>query len=646
VAKRFKTPTTKYKAAAAFQISTEVGRAQLWHQRIRRARKMLELDERKDQHKATIKFIDGSHGLTASGDYVYLNEALPALEDVIFGTVPKIPNVTVEARQLEQEPLADRVAALVDATLNSDLVRAYEALLAIEWDDISYGIGIGRMGWQEERREWNYRPTTDEEYLASHIAKAEEENENPATATVADNDDHGVHIQVHETRLSEADERLTAFDDEVLRKHVNVHWAEFGMRQWAYPVLHRVDPMRFVYDPDAQEWEDRRWEAELCDEFVYDLQHLPGIKHLNKENCPPLDEFDVPEDDLREAEEFDWESQKVKVWKIHDRVNNRYIILPASEGAETKPILEEDWPFGAMEIYNIIVHRPRNDTIHGYSALRLVAPILGELARTNAVIRRHNRRAAKYKMFLAGTLDKQALKKFNSENPVESMPPEALANHVEFKPPSLPKEVLEYREMLLAEMRRLLGSDVMQQGGDTPHAITASEAQLRGGYHATRLKRRRLTVSRFLTWVATNIVFMYRDFSEGELGVRVVGSRGAEIQHLDPSAIPDDLVVKLDIENVSEEKRNRDMFAAQTFAEMAAKIAPGGYDPFALLVLLGEQMGISNPEKIFVAPEEPGGPAATASPQRPSIQNAPSVGASAEGVPEAPSVPNLRVVQG
>ena len=632
----------EYKSTFALDTSKQTGRAQLWHERIIRATDMLDIEAREDQKNAASKFIDGSYGLNPTGDVVYLNEALPALEDVIFGTIPKIPSVTVEARQLEQEDLADKSAALIDATLDSDLVRAKETLISLEWDDIDYGIGIGRMSWFEEESDSDYRPTTDVDYLAPHVIKAQEENETE-DPKIADTDDHLVHAQVHE-------EYLALSPSDALRQHALMHWSRIGRKNWAYPVLHRVDPVRFRYDPDAETWSARRWEAELCDELVSDLQKIPGIKNLNKDNCPPIDEFDNQDlrgrfdnQGLRDRipEEFDYESQRVKVWKIHDRVNEQWVILPFKDGDMIKPILEEDWPFGGMEIYNIIVHRPRNGQIHGLSSLRLIQPILVELAKTNSVIRRHNRRASKYKMLLSSELGKSVTKKFNSENASESLPPEALVNSKEFKPPSLPPSILEYRQMLLSELRRILGSDIMSQGGETPRVITASEAQLRGGYQESRLQRRRQHVSSFLSWVARNIILMYRSFAEDEVPVRVMGSQGAEVKTINPSAIPDDLQVSLDIEAVTENKQAQKVAEAQTFAEIVTKLAPGMYDPVQLAIYIGEQMGVPNPEKFFILPEEIGGPVVDGV-AAPSTGSIPQV---AEPGGEQPPIPNLQLAQ-
>ncbi|HUT59441.1 MAG TPA: hypothetical protein VNA25_16450, partial [Phycisphaerae bacterium] len=314
-------------------------------------------------------------------------------------------------------------------------------------------------------------------------------------------------------------------------------------------------------------------------------------------------------DQERESEAYDYENQQVKVWKIHDRVNRKYVIIPFDEAEGQQPLLEEDWPFGGMELYGAIIHRPKPDSIHGHATLHLIEPILDELARTNAVIRRHNRRASKYKVLLANTVHKKDQARMMSDNPVEGVDPAALATSKEFKPPPLPKEITEYRQTLLNELRRVMGTDIMQQGGDTSHQISATEAGLRGGYHDSRLSRRRKQMSSLLGWMARNVILMYRAFiPEGEsIPVMIAGPMGTVVDELDPATIPEDLMVKLDMSMVTEEGRQQQAQNAQTFVEYLAKLGPGLYDPIEALTYLGEVMKVPNPRRFFTAQGQPGG---------------------------------------
>jgi len=631
-------PKRAYRPETSYDTSNEIGRAKLWHERLTRSDEMLDISAREERAEAGLKYIDGSYAIDTSGNVVYLNEGLPAIEDVIFGTVPGIPSVDVVPRQPEQEDLARKCGALVDGAIESDLVRAKAALVSLEWDDIKYGFGVARMGWHQDEHTWNYRPTGDEDYLAPHVAKAEAENDVPESAELAEEDDHLVHIQLHEQLLLTLPEGP---DKQGMADHNRAHWSRMGTKTWAHPVINRIDPMRFRYDPDAQSWPQRRWEAELCDEYVYDLQQIPGIKHLTKENCPSLDNVDA-EDAARIGEEFDYENQRVKVWKIHDRINKRWIILPYQQGTDTKPILEDDWPFGALDIYGRLVHRPIPGQLYGLATLHLIGPILHELAKVNAVIRKHLKRAAAYKMLLARKVDPRAKKEIeNANKAVAHVDPAALSNAKEFKPPSLPPEVLEYRDLLLTELRRLLGSDIMNQGGETPHAITASEAQLRGSYQESRLLRRQQDVSEFLGWLAYNVILLYRDFADDQLMVRVMGPQGAEITSLSPAAIPDDLLVSVDVEAISPARRQQKMLEASEWTEIVSKIAPGLLDPVKTSVMLGDAYNIPNPEGKFLKPEEQGAMPMPGSSSQPGEQPMENM----SQTPEAPSVPKLSIAQ-
>ena len=592
--KRVQEPNrVEYRAPAALKINTPAGYASLWLQRIERAARMLDLPGREQARIECLPYINGEYRNPSSGDLVYLNEALPALEDMIFGTFPGMPPVQAEARQIEHEGLADMAAALIDGTLQSGLCRAQKAILACEWDEIGWGIAFFKTAWLSEDQKQDYRPTGDQQYLTPHVMAAMAENANPTSARVAEHDDDAVHIQVH------------AGAPGIPQEHIEDHYKRLGWRKWAQPVVLRVDPKDFVYDPDTEEWEERAWEAELCEELVSSLEQIPGIKNLNPVNCPAVDEFGNREDGPREDSSFDFEQTRVPVWKIHDRFNGGYIILPAGKAEGTLPLLEADWPYGGVEIYNKIVHRPWTGRVHGLATLRLITPLLQELAKTNAAIRRHIRRASNPKLAGPRTVkDKEFERELEDPNKWMAHYSDIRMGALmkEFKPGSLPKEVPEYREMLLAELRRILGSDIMHQGGDTPHEISAREAFGRQEYQEKRLSRRKGEISDALSWMARNIVLLYRDWAEEDISVRVMTPQGAQVQLLDPAAIPEDLMIKLDIEALSETKQAMEVQSSMQYAQMVMQLTPETANRVALVVWVGQKLGIANPEKFQLPP--------------------------------------------
>lgn len=604
------TPRKTYKAATAINTTTEHGRAELWHQRIDRARDELHIDDRRETAAETWRFLNGTYA-AGGNERLYLNEAYPAFKELILGTVPGLPDTVIEARQGLQDELARRCEALVDATLDSGLCRAYDAIIDAEWDESGWGLGILRISWRREERQTVHADTDSAEYIAPHGMRAEEENRSPFAARIAENDDDQIHAESHLAAMRRY-QAMGLGPDEMasLADHIQQHLDRMLSQPWAYPVIERVDPRRFVYDPDAESWEDRAWEAELCEDYVADLEGIPGIKHLDKANCPPTDEFDaVDADEAQKDDAFDFALTKVQVWKCHDRRTGEYLYVPAKWGDSTKPILEIEWPYGPCDIYHTIVHEPIPGRVHGMALRSLVAAILEELARTNAAIRKHVRRCAAYKKITAkGNLTRQDIADIQNEDlPVAQVNEEALAAGAmqDYKPPEVPISVLNYRQTLLDELRRLIGNDIMHQGGDTPHRITASEAQLRGSYQSQRMDRRQEEVSKFLNFAARNILLYYRLFGGDQLPVRVAGPAGYVVQLLDPRTIPDDLVVKFDVKQNTEGQQAKDLQAATQFVTaVTSMLVPGQFDPVQLVIWLGRKLGVRNPESVLAAQGE------------------------------------------
>ena len=593
----------KYRTASAFDLRKPTGRFSLWQERIARSTEKLNIEKRKKTRDEALKYVDGSYGRNASGEKVYLNEAQPALEDLVYGTIPKMPPVKCEARRLDQEPIADMCSSLIDETLSSNVIRVLEALIATEWDEIGWGIGITKTGWVAEDIDSLYKPTGSSAYLRPHVARAHEESSDWGGAEISTDDDDIVHIQTHteDMPFSEDPQYATA------QGHIQAHWARVGYKQWSHPTATRVDPYRFRYDPDAEVWEDQTWRAEAVDMLVYELQKIPGTKNLNPENCPLSDEFDNHKTtwDDTASSVFDYENSKVRVWLIHDRRNKNYLIIPYDDGSGRKPLLETDWPYGSIEVYHKIVHRPIPGQVHGTVTLQLILPVLDELCRTNASIRRHVRRSANAKMFgPRGMLDTKANRDLEDQTKPYVEVPGGAAQLREFNPPALPKELPIFRETLLAELRRLLGTDIMSQGGDTPHQISASEAQLRGSYQGARFSQRQSEMSDLIGDLSRAIIMLFRDFADEAQTVRVMGPLGVEMRQLSPSEIPEDLMIRLDISSVSEDaqaQNTQNLIAAQ---QMMAVNLQGMYNPISLTMDIMESMGIRNPQKYLTPPEE------------------------------------------
>ncbi|MDD4890470.1 MAG: hypothetical protein PHU85_11130 [Phycisphaerae bacterium] len=637
-------PTRKsYQRASSFNTATPIGRAQLWHERLGRAKEMLRIDARKTEIAKLDQYINGTY--SGGDEQLYLNEALPAIEDVIFGTLPSIPPVTVEARQEGQEDIAKMGAALIDANLSSGLARTMGTTIQVLWDDIRAGIGISKTAWHSEQVSSSYRPSTDVGAIAVNIQEAEAENLDIAQASVDSDDDHMVHVARHEAWIAGVDPAAPLYM--AMLSHIAAHYDKIGRRNMRYLVNQRVDWTKFLYDPDAEEWEDRVWEAELCTEYLSDLERIPGIRNLNPENCPSVDEFENETENWRKDASFDFENTQIEVYKIHDRRNGGYVILPARWSEATKPLWEGDWPYGSLEIYRPLVSRPIPGQVNGYSTLGLIAPILQTLAKLNKCFIQQIRKSAAAKMLTPrGKVTPREASDINNPNLMQAEVAVEVAQLMkEFKPPSLPRDTWEIRELFLAELRRMLGSDIMDQGGDTPHKITATEASVRSTSRERRINRRQQLTSDLLTWVAGNVVLMYREFADEDLAVRVAGPTGVDVKRLRPSSLPEDLICKIDLEAATEAKRAEDTAAALQYGQMMSTMAQGMYDPIRYLVWLGSnRFNIRNPQQFFTPPGQ-----APLVPQAPGMTGVPGAQPmpGAQMPPQAPPQPQpqLRIAQ-
>lgn len=621
----------QYRAASAIDASTEQGLCELIQQRLERARNLLDLKAREDRLGELIPLLDGTYGRTAGGDQVYFNEALPILEDLIFSTFPDIPSVDVQEQQPGQEVVSQGVRALADTMLASPLCRVRRAMISCQWDEILWAVGWIKTTWKGEEKK-PHQASADTSVLLRQQALAQGENAQPLLARVGEDDDDAAHVVTHEPAL-------TAFPPGVpegaaLAAHVNEHYLRLGRDHWSYPLVQRVNPTHFLYDPDAEEWEERQWEAELCTERIADLERMPGIRNLTPGNCPTVDEFDVEESRAREDESFDFAASRTRVWKFHERLTGRWIWVPAKQGNEVKPILDIEWPYGNLDIYRPLVHRPVAGRVHGLATLPLLRPLLLKLAQVNAAIIRAIKKAASYgRVFAKGSLSVSEINELNdTERSVKFVNAQALAQSAEWKPPTNVGELVTGRELILAEVRRLVGLDIMEQGGDTPHVITATEAQKRAQYRDSRVDRRQEVASQMLSWVASNIVGLYRRFGYEEITLRALGPAGVEMTRLRPEDIPEDLVMRVRVGVSTAAKRSEQAQSATMFLAQLGTMAPGMFDPVRVLIDYARKLGVDNPERFFVRPgTAPTVPAPAGMPGQP--------GPPAGGPPVAPQPP-------
>ena len=530
----------------------------------------------------------------------------PILEDLHRRTVPAIPAPRVEERNESIQGFSDRAREIVAYSFHTPTTRVKQTIDEIQWDEDRMGQGVLKTVWYQRYDIAEPARVTAPELMEPEIQRAMEENADPLTARITDDDIHEIHERVHGDELAQMLPEDPRSDS--LGIHQQAHAAEMVAVSRAHPKLVRVPVEKYLYDNDVP-WEDRAWEAELVSERVRDMLSR-NWRNINETNLPP-------EHKQHEAE-FNYEDMTAQTWRIHDRLNGKYIVIPENGRKDGVSLHKGDWPYGNIDIYIPVVFHPwSGDQLDGAPLVSLCLPILNELAEVDFHMTRHVQRHADYKaLFPKGTLtdvDKSRLS--DPEKAIVELSPQAILGMQESKPPPLPVGNLQHHKELMTKLRRLVGADVQDEGGEHAQRITATESGRRAESADARLDERQERMGAVLAQVARNFLSLYKKFATKDIMVRTVGPEGALYLQVDPSDIPEDLDLFIDLRGESEDAKSVAVQATKEFIDTAAAL---GYplDVMKIVEYFGRRAGIQRPEQfrmdfqeqVGVPPVEPGMP--------------------------------------
>ncbi|GAG16978.1 unnamed protein product, partial [marine sediment metagenome] len=238
---------------------------------------------------------------------------------------------------------------------------------------------------------------------------------------------------------------------------------------------------------------------------------------------------------------------------------------------------------------------------YGLATGDMMVPILEELARVDFYIQKHTRKHAGYKMLVprgaADSKDKGILNDPNID--IGNVSPEALAGMKELKPPSIPDTLLQYREILLSELRRVVGEDAQDVGASNPHKITATESSNREISSDSRRTSRQERAGDFLEWVGKTFLMLYREFGTIPVMVKILGPAGAVYEQVAPTDIPEDLDIFLDVKAESPDQKALDFQVSKILYDAALQ-SQAGFDPLKLTDWLFRKGGEERPEQFHI----------------------------------------------
>lgn len=584
----------------AAEADAEYKEVRIWRDRIARQYRLLGIDARLENVKKGDQYLEGK-APAKNAQKIYLRYLLPLLEQLHRGTLPNVPTPSTEARTERGDYFADAARELVDisfARASSDVKKTADRL---QWDECRWSIAFGKLRWDVEYSEPTIAPLKDKEMLAIEVERAEAEGIDPQNAGIRDEDVDYVHAWVHAETLTGMVEGEPGFDS--LQRHYDETVAQLQQIKRERPIFDRVPPNQFVYDTDVP-WEERAWEAELRSIKIQDMMNS-GWKNLSPEN---LKLEQKPE----ELQQVAWEDMTARVWDIHDRRNNKHRVISADGPRDGLFLKKGKWLYGKIEMYIPMVFRPYDARkTEGASTVELAIPILERLAEVDYYIDLHIRTHPNVKLAGPKIADEPEIKAgLNDPNRrfVFAGGPEFWAMVKELNPPAIPDTLLQQRENLLNELRRAVGIDAQDVGAANPQVISATESFRRGEKGDERTNDRQEIMGDFLAQVAEGFLGLYRRFATQGVMVRVLGPEGVMYDSIDPTELPEDLSVFLDVRGETEEGRIERIDSAKLYVEFLQ----GGALPVdwqEVAEWYGRRLGVRHPEKfrLELPQGEPGG---------------------------------------
>ena len=587
--------------------NTQRQRVTMWRKRIKQAKEDLMIAARVANAREADRFLGGAKVVPTKGkgrSKVYLNYALPLLEELHRGSVPAIPNPVVEARTEAAAPREQATQRFLNFLFDKNEEDILNTMDDIQWDDDKMGAAVVRVDWQQKTV--NADPVSDvsQENADVQVRKAEEENADQTLQTITDSDLDLIHLQQHEAFLAQIE--IGTPEYESLTQHIREHTARLSVITQEGVRVSRVRNDRYFYD-QYHGWKDRAWECELKFARVRFLLEN-GYKNVTPDNAPPRQSNEAVGDASSfEDGSMSYDDRTIAIYEIHDRLNHREIVIAADGPEEGLPLMERQWRYGNLDIYKLKpFHKFEPSLSWGEPLMHVMIPILDRLAIVDYYIDRHVQNHANTKIFVPAQAGANGIKK-NIKDPntvFVPTPAEAIAGIKTFEPPAIPSTLLEQRSSLMNNLRRAVGLDAQDTGASNPHAVTATESFARSQAGAGRIEDRQKVITEFLSWIGEMSLKLYKEFAMMATEISVNTELGLQWQTIEPRDLPVDINISFDIESVTDKGRAEMMAKVDRVVQTASSMPiPIDYDK--LFVWAMKEMGLKRPDQ-FRAPGTPG----------------------------------------
>lgn len=357
------------------------------------------------------------------------------------------------------------------------------------------------------------------------------------------------------------------------------------------PFIRRVNPFRFVFDPEAEDYtlNSARWCAEILfiplnDLFAntsYSSTALNAIK--NGEYAVSFEtifdeEFYNQVINLHNKVNYDCDNRRVVCYKIYDKKYKKFYLL--AKGVPI-PLIEKPWPYDYLldegegfpyEMYNYIT-LPNES--YGVGIPWLIEDQQLEIDRNVTYMFLHKRAAATRKYLIRQGLDPEDVNKLKNGGDLTFVEvPNPSSDVVLLPSATISADVFNTNSMAENYIRQLTGSDQLMRGGALPSRTTAQEINARSSIAGLKLESKVANVKIFICNIAYKVLSHIRNNMVTQQVVELVGEQGNFWQNYSR----DDLSsrITLSLEQISAERIDPMMDrqqAIQTF-QMITNLIP------------------------------------------------------------------------
>lgn len=334
------------------------------------------------------------------------------------------------------------------------------------------------------------------------------------------------------------------------------------------PVLKRVSPFRFVFAPDASQYdlESARWCAEMLLMPLGDMltsrkytNDPTGKKLINKIKAGTIVPKFYEADDQKEIRESisniapdDQEvgpeelgSKLVVIYDVWDKKHNAHFHVIA--GVNDDFLMYEEWPYPYLDGFPYVMgsYIELNDTHYAKGLMIELQDQQHELNRIRTSQFQHRRKVGRSLYMVLEAVNDSELSKLRTGKDGDAIKVPHMSAISEVPIPNLPQEAYKMEEIIKEDMRQLSGQNAMMAGAGLPSRTSAAEINKRASYSEMKMEDRIMAVDDMILRVAMQVLQHAKANMKKDKVVRIMGPWGNEWVTMTPEDIKEEVDLEL-----------------------------------------------------------------------------------------------------